>query len=559
MIATSENGKPHDLTLEWKPNGHAGKGTITARSNGEPLTVDELNITKSKERERFASKLCDGLRGIAPADVLQKLTRIAADAASKPENGTSENHSINEPEIDVDRIVRPERFIAPEVSGLAVATMRAVMGKPVGQWLLYLRWADGRRECRRLGTHFLPLPGGDKLWFPRLPHEPSTTHQAGWSAGARRAWLNGAAAPKPEELFARLCERIAWFVDLPEEKAPGTTATLALWSMLTYCYSACNAIPYLYVGGPANSGKSRVFEVLSRVVFRPFTSSNLTVATLFRRLDNDGGVLLFDEAERLKQTNAPEVGEILSMLLAGYKRGGQATRCEPVGDKFRTVSFDVYGPKALACIAGLPPALASRCITLMMFRAADGSDKPRRGIDAEPAAWQSLRDDLHAMALEHGETWLRLAGRSDVCPRMSGRDYELWQPLLALAWWLESHGVRGLLALLQEHALSSIEQGRDDQTPEHDEILLRILADEIRMGGRPTAGEILAKAKAAEPETFKNWTERGAASHLKRFGLTTKKSCGRREYRAVTLEAMRLIQQTYSVDLGFSAPDEREP
>ena len=31
------------------------------------------------------------------------------------------------------------------------------------------------------------------------------------------------------------------------------------------------------------------------------------------------------------------------------------------------ICFDVYGPKALACIAGLPPALASRCIPVTMF------------------------------------------------------------------------------------------------------------------------------------------------------------------------------------------------
>lgn len=36
------------------------------------------------------------------------------------------------------------------------------------------------------------------------------------------------------------------------------------------------------------------------------------------------------------------------MLLAGYKKGGRATRLEAVGDDkvFRTVEFDVYGPKA---------------------------------------------------------------------------------------------------------------------------------------------------------------------------------------------------------------------
>jgi len=88
--------------------------------------------------------------------------------------------------------------------------------------------------------------------------------------------------------------------------------------------------------------------------------------------------LLLDEAERLKQTGSPEIGDILSMLLAGNKRGGQATRLEPVGDTFETTRFDVFGPKAMTCVAGLPPALASRSISVRMFRAAPGSPKPRR-------------------------------------------------------------------------------------------------------------------------------------------------------------------------------------
>ena len=65
-----------------------------------------------------------------------------------------------------------------------------------------------------------------------------------------------------------------------------------------------------------------------------------------------------------------------------------------------------------------------------MFRAAPGSDKPRRRIDADAKTWVQLRDDLHALAMGYGLTWIKLAGKTDVCPAMSGRDFELWQPLL---------------------------------------------------------------------------------------------------------------------------------
>ena len=538
------------LSIEWTPSGRKGTATLTARFGDEVLAVETFNPTKSKARVEFADAVCDGRPGIDRKVVENELLRMAAEAA-KQGDGEKPSEAGGLGEIDVSRIIRPERFITPEVSGLAVPTMTISADKPQGRWLLYLRWADGRRECLPIPPA-IDLPEGGKVWIHPQPTEPAPNMVPGWSAKARGDWLKGSKTPDPSKVFRRLCERIAYFIDLPKELAPGMTATLALWVVLSYVYSAWDAVPYLYLGGPLKSGKTRVLEVLLRVVFRPLFSSSVTGPTLFRTLHNQGGTLLLDEAEQLKQTHDPEVRLIRSMLLAGYKRGGKAHRMEQVGDgKFKTLYFDVYGPKALACIAGVSSALASRVIPVIMFRAPPGSKKPRRQIDADPACWQSLRDELHALTLENGSTWLGLTGQNDVCPEMDGRDYQLWQPLLALAWWIESHGAKGLLKLMQDHALASIDWAKDDQTPDHDETLLKILADEIRSGHAPRPSEILDKAKEAEPEFFKKWTARGVSACLKRYRLTTNKSCGRKIYGRVTLDHLRRVQESYVVDLGF--------
>lgn len=231
-------------------------------------------------------------------------------------------------------------------------------------------------------------------------------------------------------------------------------------------------------------------------------------------------------------------------------------RMEPMGDTFRSVVFEVYGPKGLACIAGLPPALASRCIAVTMFRAPPDSDKPRRRIDADPASWQRLRNDLHALAMEHGPTWLDLPKRVDVCPAMSGRDFELWQPLLALASWVESSGADGLLGLMQRHALETIDAGKDDSIGDADEILLRILADKRRNLESPQPQELLKAAQDVEPVLFKLWTAKGVSNALKRYGIATATIHGRRVYSRVTLADLGRIQSTYGLTLGIPTGDD---
>ena len=537
------------LISECVPQDRRGLATVTTRLNGEILACDTFYLTKAKQRADYVKQVCDGRPGIDPAKLEAALLKMAADLAARSNDDTQP--PVGASEVDISHIVRPERFITPQVSGLAIPSMMSVGGEVVGRWLLYLQWADGTRE-RRILPAALDLPGdGGRLWVYPQPVEPNPNMRPEWSADARRRWLAGEPAPNPADVFNRAAEVTAQFIDLSQPLGPGIKATILLWVILTYVYHAWPAVPYLFIGGPLGSGKSRLFEVLARLVFRPLVSSNLTAAALFRTLYATGGCLLLDEAERLKSRD-PDVSEILSMLLAGYKRGGAALRLEPVGDSFRPMSFDVYGPKALACIEGLPPALASRSIPITMFRAAPDSEAPKRRLDESAADWQKLRDDLHALALEHGPTWLELANRADVVPRgLSGRDYELWQPLLAIAAFVEEAGLPGLVNLLQTYALKVAELAKDDTQSDHDEVLLRLLAEAVRCGERPTPGDLLARAKEGESgDRFAKWSPRAVAEHLKRYGLTTIKTCGKRRYTQVTADDLVRIEQSYGIDLG---------
>lgn len=539
-----------EFVIDYKPVGKNGTLHLAAVLDGEPIHADKVDLARASARDKFKKALLAHCPALDGAAVDRELLRIATESTRPPRPA-----STFLPELDVSAVVRPELFHRYEVSGVLIPVVILHAGEPAGRWQLYLRWHDGggRRERCEL-TQQIQLPDGRQVWPHPIPAAPTPTTVSLWSGEGRRAWLAGADAPEAAEVFGRIQDVFRHYVDFPPEHADGNTATLGLWVLLTYCYPAWSAVPYLSIGGPLGSGKSRVFELLARLVFRPTVSANMTAPCMFRSLHEQGGVLLLDEAERLRE-GSPDAAELRSILLSGYKVGSPAKRTEPTTDgKFRQVSFDIYGPKAIAGISTLPEALASRCIRLTMFRSAPDSSTPRRRLDEDPDLWAGLRDDLHALALEHGRAWLELAGRADACPAMSGRDFELWQPLLALALWLEGQGAAGLVQLMRSHAARLIELNRDDATPDGDEILLRILTEAVIEGRADwmTPTDLLKTATERDAGIFGKWSTRGIGTTLKRYGVVPYKVHGRRTYRGITLCQLRRIQDAYGIDLGIT-------
>jgi len=535
--------------LHSEPVGGGTVATVTARKGserGHVLHVEKLDLARSQARKRFSRAVVDALGSeggdVAPEAIERQLAELAANTTA-PARPSTPADAI---EVGDGRVVRPERFILPQVSGLAVPIRAVRGGRPVHQWQLLLRWLDGRRECVEM-PETIEVDGEQVFVVPR-PHAPPPSMPPGWSKAGRDGWRAGELPMAAEAVCRLLREAFGKYLDLPPETAAGTVAMLTAWTMLSYVYPVFDAVPYLAVHGPAGSGKSRVFELLSQLVLRPLSTSNISNPALFRSLDSFGGVALIDEAERLRDSRSPDVAELLSSLLAGYKRGGSATRCEKTGDGFSMQHYRVFGPKALAGIAGLPPALASRCIPVPMFRSPPGSPKPMLRVGSDGERWEMLRDALHSLAMEHGPDWLALPSRKDLVPPMSGRDFELWQPLLSLAAWLDERSAEKMLPVLQEHALRSIEASREDATPPEDEMLLRALARSVAASMRLTAGELLREVQGEDSATFRNWSPRAVANRFSRYGIRSRKSNGRHVFTPSAADLLR-VQANYGIDL----------
>jgi hypothetical protein len=455
-------------------------------------------------------------------------------------------------ELGEAQIVRPELFILPEVSGMAVPLRFARKGKSVLEWHLMLRWRDGRREAIRLDEAI--AVGSSTIYLQPRPPAPEPHLVGKWSTEGRRHWLSGGHSLPPDELCRQLLEGYAKYLHLPNESDFGVVVLLACWTILTYIHPVFDAVPYLAIGGPTGSGKTRVLELLEQLVYRPFATSNLTHSALFRHLDSFGGTPLLDEAERFQLVNSPEIGELMSSLLAGYRRGKYVSKTECLGDgTYSSRHYCVSGPKAIACINALPPTLAARSLLIPMFRCPENCEKPRLRVETDRARWALVRDSLHAMAMNYGDAWLSLPGRENVCPEMSGRHYEIWQPVLAIAEWLEGHGAGNLLSVLREFALRSIDSTREATTPAEDEVLLQALAHLVANKCHPTAKEVLHAAAQQEPFLLKHWHARRAATHLSRYGFRTRGSHGRRVYDP-SADDFRRVQDSYRIDFGLPRP-----
>lgn len=220
------------------------------KQDGKPLHIDTLNLSSAPARAKFLDALAQNFDGIDRDDLDAELMALAA---SNPPDAPAQAAELQE--ADVRRVVRPELFHTASVSGLTVPVVLDAGGKLVPRWRTYLRWANGRRDVTDVPDR-LELPDGAALYVAPDPRESDATNLPAWSASARRDWLAGDAGPEPAQVFANVSERFSHYPDLPTEAAPGTTATLALWTMLSYCYPVWDAVPYLFIGGPMGTARS---------------------------------------------------------------------------------------------------------------------------------------------------------------------------------------------------------------------------------------------------------------------------------------------------------------
>lgn len=231
--------------------------------------------------------------------------------------------------------------------------------------------------------------------------------------------------PDPVDGAALLTEIAAtvhrFIVCLPE-----TAYAVALWAAMTWFMDVVQVAPLAVITAPEKRcGKSQLLTLLSKLVYRPLTTSNISSAALFRTIDAWRPTMLVDEADSFMKENE----DIRGLLNSGHTRD-VAYIIRVVGDDHEPKRFSTWGAKALAGIGKLADTLMDRAVVLELRRKLPHEEVERLR-HAEPGLFDTLAAKLCRFAEDNQET-VRLA-RPDLPAKLNDRAQDNWEPLLAIA------------------------------------------------------------------------------------------------------------------------------
>ena len=225
-------------------------------------------------------------------------------------------------------------------------------------------------------------------------------------------------------------------------------------------YQLFDSFPYLLLNGEKHSGKTKTQDVGTYLCFNAIHTADISSSPLFRLVEGSGCTLLIDEAEKLKDPKRSE--DIREILNGGYKRGAVVYRTNP--ESLKPESFRVYSPKMIANIKGLGDVLESRCITITMLRALEG-EKANSTVNDRSENWAYKRHLLYSFGLQYFRE-IREIYEYDKelrhIPMVSGREGELWIPILTLAKLIDRHGGNQLYEHMREIAREKSQESKEE-------------------------------------------------------------------------------------------------
>ena len=229
------------------------------------------------------------------------------------------------------------------------------------------------------------------------------------------------------ELLAALVGQLGRFVVASD----AALVAAALWIVHTHAFEAWWISPkFLVKSATKRCGKTRVFEVMERLVARRLLISLSTCSSVFRVIEAQGDApptLLMDEADKLTRAN----DDMRKLINAGQSKSTASVMLNvPCGDGWEPRQFSTWAPIALAGIGDQADTIQDRAVTVRMKRKtrARAVEKLRGNRDY---GFNELARKCVRWAVDHVEA---LKDAEPVMPELlHDRAQDNWEPLIAIA------------------------------------------------------------------------------------------------------------------------------
>lgn len=200
---------------------------------------------------------------------------------------------------------------------------------------------------------------------------------------------------------------------------------LAMWVIFTHVFTVARVAPILALLSPVRRcGKTTVIQILASLVSRPYPSSNVTAAVLFRTVDMWQPTMLLDEVDTYL-TNSDHA--LTGIINSGHTRATAfVTRIE----KSKPVRFNTHCPKMLAAIGGIPETISDRSVIIRAHR-----KRPDEHVEKFPPRSNGLILALRAQVGRWAKDNISHIAAAQPAPLDSGNDRtdDNFEILLAIA------------------------------------------------------------------------------------------------------------------------------
>lgn len=318
------------------------------------------------------------------------------------------------------------------------------------------------------------------------------------------------------------------YVVLTEQQA----LIVALWAINTWVYDHFPAVPFLEIAASTKrSGKTTLLDVLKKITRGAEKFAIVRILTVLRMIEAYEGkvTILIDEAE---QFSRPSLGEQRSGIATGYKSGAQ--HAISVGKGFQR--FRTFAPWAFAQIGNVHDVLRDRCIEIELERG-----KPERVLSEWDGTASAEAEELIAELVQYArENAAKHGGKMHIpvvpADWLSGRERELWTPLVSVAAWLGVHADTmkqikiasvdlGLLKTLPPKVWHSAQDELDAENKDAAERVLRDCQSVIKPGEAVIfSRDLVERLRGIDTAPWRAWRGKGIneitlAELLARYGL----------------------------------------